>query len=77
VLRQVRERREGAERLLAELRALDAEPGAQRDAFQALTRRYGLLYAEAVVHWTEDAERELGRVAAERAATASRVRTAG
>jgi DNA-binding PadR family transcriptional regulator len=63
LLRQLRERREDAERLRAELEELDAIPGARDDPFQTLTRRWGLEYAEALLRWTEEAERELERLA--------------
>jgi DNA-binding PadR family transcriptional regulator len=59
---QIRERREEAELLREELRRLDEEPGAKDEPFQALTRRYGLAYAEAIARWAEDAERELERL---------------
>ena len=63
LLGQLRERREDAERLRAELEELDAIPGARDDPFQTLTRRWGFLYAEALLRWTKDAERELERLA--------------
>lgn len=59
---QVRERREEAERLRAELERLHSAPGARDEPYQTLTRRYGLLYAEAVTRWAEEAEQELERL---------------
>jgi DNA-binding PadR family transcriptional regulator len=59
---QVRARREEAERLRDELQRLDDEPGARDEPFQTLTRRYGLLYADAVLQWAREAERELERL---------------
>jgi PadR family transcriptional regulator, regulatory protein AphA len=59
--RQLRERREDAERLLAELEQLE-EDGAGGSSFEALTRRWGFLYAEALRRWTEEAEAALERI---------------
>lgn len=53
--RQLAERREDAERLLEELEAA----GADGSEFQALTRRWGVLYAEALLAWTREAEQAL------------------
>jgi PadR family transcriptional regulator, regulatory protein AphA len=61
LLQQVRERRQDAEQLRAELEELDAIPGARDDPFQTLTRRWGFEYAEALIRWTEEAERVLRR----------------
>jgi DNA-binding PadR family transcriptional regulator len=58
LLRQVGERREHAERLHAELEELDAS-GADGSPFEAITRRWGLLYAEALLRWTEEAAASL------------------
>jgi hypothetical protein len=56
----VRERREEAERLKAELNAIDEEPRDRaHDFYPRLTRRYGHLYADAVIRWAIEAEREL------------------
>jgi PadR family transcriptional regulator AphA len=59
--RQVDERRHDAERMLDELRELDAA-GAGGSPYQALTRRFGFLYAEALLRWTHEAARELERL---------------
>lgn len=56
--RQLGERREDAERLLSELRELEAS-GAGGSEFQALTRRWGVLYAEALLAWTAEASEAL------------------
>lgn len=58
--RQLRERRRDAERLHAELDQLEAA-GAGGSPFEALTRRWGFLYAEALLRWTEEAMTALGR----------------
>jgi DNA-binding PadR family transcriptional regulator len=61
MLEHVRTRRRDAEQLKAELLEIDAR--AQRtseDRFPALTRRYGLEYAAALIRWAEWAEQELG-----------------
>jgi PadR family transcriptional regulator AphA len=63
LLRQLQERRADAERLLGELEELE-EAGAGGSAFQALTRRWGFIYAEALVRWTEEAEAALGQIPA-------------
>ena len=55
LLRQLRERREDARQLLEELRELD-EAGAGESPFEAITRRWGFLYAEALLRWLEEAE---------------------
>ena len=60
LLAQVRERREEAERLKAELNAIDEEPrDLAHDFYPRLTRRYGQLYADAVIRWAVEAKREL------------------
>lgn len=61
--RQLVERRAEAERLLAELRELDAA-GAGGSPFEAVTRRWGALYAEALFRWTEEAEETLSSIGA-------------
>jgi DNA-binding PadR family transcriptional regulator len=61
LLRQLRERRADAERLLSELEELE-QAGAGGSPFQALTRRWGLLYGEALLRWTEEAEDALARI---------------
>jgi PadR family transcriptional regulator AphA len=58
LLRQVRERRSEAEQLLSELEELE-EAGAGGSPFEALTRRWGFLYAEALRRWTEEGEAAL------------------
>jgi PadR family transcriptional regulator, regulatory protein AphA len=58
---QLDERRAEAEGLLAELRELE-EAGKGTSPFQALTRRFGFLYAEALLRWTEEADLELERL---------------
>jgi PadR family transcriptional regulator, regulatory protein AphA len=52
--RQLAERRAEAERLLAEIGELE-EAGASGSPFEAITRRWGLLYAEALLRWTDEA----------------------
>jgi DNA-binding PadR family transcriptional regulator len=59
--RQLAERRAEAERLLAELEQLEAA-GAGESPFEAITRRWGFLYAEALLRWTEEAEEALTSV---------------
>jgi PadR family transcriptional regulator, regulatory protein AphA len=61
LLPQVAERRADAERLRAELEELDEALGDEKKWMERLTRRYGFLYADALVRWTEEAERELER----------------
>jgi DNA-binding PadR family transcriptional regulator len=58
---QIRERRLEAEQLKAELAAID-EAAAERGStnnFAALTRRYGLEWADAVIRWADFVERSL------------------
>ncbi len=62
--RQLGERREDAEQLLVELEELEAA-GAGGSEFQALTRRWGVLYAEALLAWTAEASAALKDVQAE------------
>jgi len=56
--RQLSERAEEAERLQAELQELEAA-GSGGSPFEAITRRWGLLYAEALLRWTEEAAASL------------------
>ena len=56
----VRERRQAAEQLARELRALDKEAkDFPHDRFHALTRRYGLELSGAIVRWARSVEQEL------------------
>jgi DNA-binding PadR family transcriptional regulator len=56
----VRERRESAQRLKDELEVIDAAPhDAELDFYSNLTRRYGHRWADAVIAWADEAEREL------------------
>lgn len=57
VLRHVRQRREEAEQLKAEIEALDR--GREHDLYPRLTRLYGLEHAKAVIRWAKAAERAL------------------
>ena len=61
LVRQLRDRRADAEALLRELEELE-RAGAGASPFQALTRRWGFLYAEALLRWTEEAEAALARI---------------
>ena len=62
LLEQVRERRREAEALRADLERIDASAGGRsKDFFPALTRRYGLEYADAIIRWSDGVERELTR----------------
>jgi PadR family transcriptional regulator, regulatory protein AphA len=65
LLSQVRERREEAERLLAELEELDAS-GEGGSPFEGITRRWGRLYAESLLRWTQEAEEVLAALPASR-----------
>ncbi|HEX2495265.1 MAG TPA: PadR family transcriptional regulator [Gaiellaceae bacterium] len=58
LLHQVADRREQAERLRSDLEELDAS-GSGGSPFEAITRRWGLLYAEALLRWTEEAAASL------------------
>ena len=61
VLEQVRARRREAEQLKAELQEIDERcAGAEGDLFPSLTRRYGHHYADAIIRWAKEVERELG-----------------
>jgi DNA-binding PadR family transcriptional regulator len=59
LLPQIAERRADAERLRDELVELEAAATGDPSPFQRLTRRYGLLYADAVLRWAEEAEQAL------------------
>ena len=57
---QVRERREAMEQLKAELNEIDARLGeSERDFYSNLTRRYGHRYADAIIRWAKEVERDL------------------
>jgi PadR family transcriptional regulator, regulatory protein AphA len=58
----VRERRESAQRLKAELEAIDSGPhDPDLDFYSNLTRRYGHRWADAVIAWADEAERALAK----------------
>jgi PadR family transcriptional regulator AphA len=60
LLEHVRERREQAERLKAELEAIDARTeDPEKDFFSNLTRRYGHSFADAIISWAEEVEEDL------------------
>jgi PadR family transcriptional regulator AphA len=60
MLEHVRARRRSAEQLKGELLELEARASSSpEDRFPALTRRYGLEYAEALIRWAVWAEAEL------------------
>jgi len=59
LLEQIRERRRQAERLKQELAEIEKTLGGERDFYPSLTRRYGFRYADAIIRWAADAEREL------------------
>jgi DNA-binding PadR family transcriptional regulator len=60
MLEHVRGRRREAEQLKAELLEIEARtPKTAEDRYPALTRRYGLEYAEALIRWARWAEGEL------------------
>jgi DNA-binding PadR family transcriptional regulator len=62
ILAQVRERRREAEDLKGELEAIESRAeGTAHDRFPGLTRRYGFLWADAVIAWADEVERELSR----------------
>jgi DNA-binding PadR family transcriptional regulator len=61
LLAQVRERRAEAERLREELEELDAAGKDDPLPYEGLTRRWGFRYVDALLAWTEEAERELER----------------
>ena len=61
LVRHVRAQREEAESLRGDLEQRDAQSdGSPRDFHAALTRRYGLAYATAVIEWATAVEQELG-----------------
>ena len=64
LLPQLAERRAEAERLRNELEQLEEALSSEKKWMERLTRRYGFLYADALVRWTEEAERELKKRAA-------------
>jgi DNA-binding PadR family transcriptional regulator len=64
LLPQIAERRVEAERLRGELVELEAAGKGDKTPFEGLTRRYGFLYADAVLRWTEEAEGALRSVEA-------------
>jgi PadR family transcriptional regulator AphA len=56
----VRERREVAQQLKAELEAIDAGPhDPDLDFYAGLTRKYGHRWADGVIAWADEVEREL------------------
>jgi len=58
--RNVRAKREEAEELRADLEERDARAdGSPKDFHAALTRRYGLAYARALIEWADEVERAL------------------
>jgi DNA-binding PadR family transcriptional regulator len=57
LIEHVRRERDSAEKLRRELQEIDAR--SEPDPFRALTRRYGLAYADAVRSWADEALREL------------------
>jgi PadR family transcriptional regulator, regulatory protein AphA len=59
LLPQIAERRAEAERLHGELVELEATGKGDKTPFEALTRRYGFLYAEALLRWAKEAESTL------------------
>ena len=60
MLDHVRGRRREAEQLRAELLAIEARtPKTEQDRYPALTRRYGLEYADALIRWAEWTEAQL------------------
>ncbi|HET7854860.1 MAG TPA: PadR family transcriptional regulator [Gaiellaceae bacterium] len=59
---QVRERRETAQQLKVELEAMDASPqAAYQDFYAGLTRKWGHRFADAIIAWADETERELKR----------------
>ena len=57
--RTIRAKRDEAKALKAALEEIDARAGGPGDFHAALTRRYGLAHARAVIAWANAAEREL------------------
>ena len=71
MLRHVRRRREEAEQLRVELEAIgERVADADGDFYPALTRRYGIAWADAVAGWARATERELEQRLAQRRAVA-------
>jgi DNA-binding PadR family transcriptional regulator len=60
---QIRERRLEAEQLKAELVEIEEDADASPSIFAALTRRYGLEWADAVIRWADFAEQSLAEEA--------------
>jgi PadR family transcriptional regulator AphA len=57
---QVRERREAMERLKADLAEIDVRTGDnENDFYSNLTRKYGHRYADAIIRWAKEVERDL------------------
>jgi PadR family transcriptional regulator, regulatory protein AphA len=67
LIEQVRERRHEIESFRAELVEIDARPRPVDgdDLYPRLTRMYGLAWADAIIAWAKEAEKELARAAAE------------
>ena len=60
MVEHVRARRRDAEQLKADLLEIEARAShTPEDRFPALTRRYGLEYADALIRWAEWAEGQL------------------
>jgi PadR family transcriptional regulator, regulatory protein AphA len=59
LLEHVRDRRRAAEQLRAELLEIDRQATPKGDFYPALTRKYGLAYADAILGWAREAERAL------------------
>jgi DNA-binding PadR family transcriptional regulator len=64
LLPQLAERRAEMERLRSEIEAIDIDLRDDGKWMERLTRRYGFLFTDAVLRWTEEAERELKQRAA-------------
>ena len=60
LLRNIRAKRGEAEELRADLEQREARAdGSPKDFHAALTRKYGLAYARALIEWADEVEREL------------------
>lgn len=60
LLEHVRERKEQAQRLKADLTEIDAAVlDDESDFYSNLTRKYGHRYADAIIRWADDVERDL------------------
>lgn len=72
LLPQIAERRADAERLRDELDELERAASGDDKPYERMTRRFGSLYADALLRWAEEVERELrsGRPSSIGAATA-------